>query len=204
LSSPHILISHSRVFIVSYYSMHKIVVIGGGAVGKSALTIQFLRQHFVYEYDPTIEDSYQKQVAIDGITCLLDILDTAGQDEYSAMRDQYMRNGQGFLFVYSVIDRKSFEALVTLRQQLLRAKDTDVVPLVLCGNKIDLVGKREVSKEEGMELAGQWKVPILEASALNRTNVENTFFELVREIRKSSGIDYTKKPNQERKKCIIL
>ena len=57
---------------------------------------------FVEEYDPTIEDSYRKQVVIDGETCLLDILDTAGQEEYSAMRDQYMRTGEGFLLVFAV------------------------------------------------------------------------------------------------------
>ena len=48
-------------------------------------------QHFIDEYDPTIEDSYRKQVTIDDETCLLDILDTAGQEEYSAMRDQVSR-----------------------------------------------------------------------------------------------------------------
>lgn len=53
-----------------------------GGVGKSALTIQLIQNHFVDEYDPTIEDSYRKQVVIDGETCLLDILDTAGQEEY--------------------------------------------------------------------------------------------------------------------------
>ena len=59
---------------------YKLVVVGAGGVGKSALTIQLIQNHFVDEYDPTIEDSYRKQVVIDGETCLLDILDTAGQE----------------------------------------------------------------------------------------------------------------------------
>lgn len=58
-----------------------------------------LFRHILDEYDPTIEDSYRKQVAIDDDTCVLDILDTAGQEEYSAMQDQYMRTGQGFIMV---------------------------------------------------------------------------------------------------------
>jgi len=155
---------------------HKIVVIGGGGVGKSAFTIQFLRNHFVYEYDPTIEDSYQKQVAIDGKTCLMDILDTAGQDEYSAMRDQYMRTGQGFLFVYSITSRFSFESLEDLRERLFRAKDSDRVPIVLCANKCDLITDRQVTKQEGENLAKSWKIPFFEASAFTRVNVEETFF----------------------------
>ncbi|XP_061555598.1 GTPase KRas isoform X2 [Phycodurus eques] len=88
---------------------YKLVVVGAGGVGKSALTIQLIQNHFVDEYDPTIEDSYRKQVVIDGETCLLDILDTAGQEEYSAMRDQYMRTGEGFLCVYAINNTKSFE-----------------------------------------------------------------------------------------------
>lgn len=58
---------------------------------------------------PGLQDSYRKQVVIDGETCLLDILDTAGQEEYSAMRDQYMRTGEGFLCVFAINNTKSFE-----------------------------------------------------------------------------------------------
>ena len=74
---------------------YKLVIVGGGGVGKSALTIQLIQNHFIDEYDPTIEDSYRKQVTIDDETCLLDILDTAGQEEYSAMRDQTCAPARG-------------------------------------------------------------------------------------------------------------
>merc|ERR1712008_124026 len=102
---------------------YKLVIVGGGGVGKSALTIQLIQNHFIDEYDPTIEDSYRKQVTIDDETCLLDILDTAGQEEYSAMRDQYMRTGQGFLCVYSITSKGSFEEIASFREQILRVKD---------------------------------------------------------------------------------
>ena len=86
---------------------YKLVVVGGGGVGKSALTVQFIQNRFIEEYDPPIEDSYCKQllrvsVTIDDETCLLDILDTAGQEEYPAMRDSYMRTGKGFICAYAV------------------------------------------------------------------------------------------------------
>jgi small GTP-binding protein len=61
---------------------HKLVVLGEGGVGKSALSIQFVRNQFIIEYNPTIEECYRKQVTIDGVTCMLDILDTAGQEEF--------------------------------------------------------------------------------------------------------------------------
>lgn len=76
------------------------------------------------------EDSYRKQVVIDGETCLLDILDTAGQEEYSAMRDQYMRTGEGFLLVFAVNNAKSFEDISIYREQIKRVKDAEEVPMV--------------------------------------------------------------------------
>jgi len=166
---------------------YKLVIVGGGGVGKSALTIQLIQNHFIDEYDPTIEDSYRKQVTIDDETCLLDILDTAGQEEYSAMRDQYMRTGQGFLCVFAITSRTSFEEVSAFREQILRVKDADKVPLVICGNKCDLETERQVSKNEGQELAKSFESPFMETSAKARINVEESFFELVREIRKQSG-----------------
>lgn len=64
---------------------------------------------------------------IDGETCLLDILDTAGQEEYSAMRDQYMRTGEGFLLVFALNEHKSFENIQHYREQIRRVKDSDEV-----------------------------------------------------------------------------
>lgn len=117
--SPHSLLVHPHTHTYT-----------AGGVGKSALTIQLIQNHFVDEYDPTIEDSYRKQVVIDGETCLLDILDTAGQEEYSAMRDQYMRTGEGFLCVFAIDNMKSFEDIESYRGQIRRVKDADDIPMI--------------------------------------------------------------------------
>lgn len=131
-------------------------------VGKSALTIQLIQSHFVDEYDPTIEgalsplyttssngfvDSYRKQCVIDDEVALLDVLDTAGQEEYSAMREQYMRTGEGFLLVYSITSRSSFEEISTFQQQILRVKDRDSYPIIIVANKADLEHERHVSSQ---------------------------------------------------------
>ncbi len=92
-------------------------------------------------------DSYRKQCVIDDEVALLDVLDTAGQEEYAAMREQYMRTGEGFLLVYSITSRQSFEEILTFQQQILRVKDKDYFPIIIVGNKCDLDAEREVSRQ---------------------------------------------------------
>lgn len=163
---------------------YKLVVVGGGGVGKSCLTIQLIQSHFVDEYDPTIEDSYRKQCVIDDEVALLDVLDTAGQEEYSAMREQYMRTGEGFLLVYSITSRQSFEEIATFQQQILRVKDKDYFPVIVVGNKCDLDMERAVSQQEGRDLANHFSCRFIETSAKSRINVDEAFYNLVREIRR--------------------
>jgi len=170
---------------VSHFHLQSVLaVVGGGGVGKSALTVQFIQNIFLEAYDPTIEDSYRKQAAIDDETCFLEILDTAGQEEYRALRDQYMRSGVGFVLVYSIVDRKTFDEISDFYDQICRVKDSDDVPMVLVGNKCDLESERVISAEEGRNFAKQHKMAFLEASAKMRRNVDEVFYELVREVRK--------------------
>ncbi|GIY49080.1 ras-related protein Rap-1b [Caerostris extrusa] len=114
------------------------------AVFVQIKTVQFVQGIFVEKYDPTIEDSYRKQVEVDGQQCMLEILDTAGTEQFTAMRDLYMKNGQGFVLVYSITAQSTFNDLQDLREQILRVKDTDDVPMILVGNKCDLEDERVV------------------------------------------------------------
>jgi len=182
----------------------KLVVVGGGGVGKSALTIQFIQSHFVSDYDPTIEDSYRKQCVIDERVAHLDILDTAGQEEFSAMREQYMRNGEGFLLVFSVTDRSSFDEINKFYNQILRVKDRTEFPMILAGNKSDLEYERTISTSEGQELARQLKIQYLETSAKQRTNVDQAFYDLVRAIRKFNAEIEAPVRKKKKGKCTIL
>merc|ERR1712038_1217248 len=168
---------------------YKIVVVGGGGVGKSAITIQFIQSYFVTDYDPTIEDSYTKQCVIDDTVAKLDILDTAGQEEFSAMREQYMRSGEGFLLVFSLADRTSYEEIYKFHKQVLRVKDRDEFPMLIVANKADLEKNRQVSRPECENMAKQLKTPFIECSAKNRMNVDQAFYELVRLIRKFQALE---------------
>jgi len=184
---------------------YKLVVLGGCGVGKSALTIRLVTDNFLDEYDPTIEDSYRKELVVDDETAMLDILDTAGQEEFSSMQDQWMRDGKGFLLVYNITSRPTFDEVSVLYDKILRTKEAARVPIVLVGNKCDLKDERQVEYTEGAEIAKQWGCAFFEASAKIKLNNEACFFELVRAIRAENK----KKDGKPKKKdgggiCVIL
>jgi len=190
---------------------YKIVVLGSGGVGKSALTVQFVQNIFVEKYDPTIEDSYRKQVEVDGTQCMLEILDTAGTEQFTAMRDLYMKNGQGFALVYSITSQSTLQDLQEIREQILRVKDTDDVPLVLVGNKCDLETERAVGREQGASLARSWgNTAFMETSAKSKINVNEMFCDLVRQINRRGGDGNRRNrrgPNQAKQDdgcCVVL
>ncbi|XP_048523154.1 GTP-binding protein Rit2 [Dendroctonus ponderosae] len=171
--------------------VYKIVVLGDGGVGKSGISMQVVQNMNVNLLCPFAEDSYQQQAVIDGVPALLDILDTAGQVEFTAMRDQYMRCGEGFVICYSVTDRHSFQEASEYRKLIQKVRASEDTPIVLIGNKFDLHLQRKVTTEEGQFLAQQFNCPFYETSACLRSYVDDAFHSLVRQIRKkeeSSGL----------------
>lgn len=161
---------------------YKVVVLGSGGVGKSALTVKFVSGTFMEKYDPTIEDFYRKEIEVDGAPSVLEILDTAGTEQFASMRDLYIKNGQGFVIVYSITSLQTFQDIKTMKDQIARVKGTDKVPVLLVGNKCDLEHQREVHTTEGAALAQFWGSPFLEASAKSTQNVNEVFIEIVREM----------------------
>eukprot|EP00093_Oithona_nana_P013143 13143.XXX_190977_192474_1 [CDS] Oithona nana genome sequencing. len=191
-------------------SLHKVIMVGSGGVGKSALTLQFMYDEFVEDYEPTKADSYRKKVVLDGEEVQIDILDTAGQEDYAAIRDNYFRSGEGFLCVFSITEDDSFQATQEFREQILRVKGDDTIPFILVGNKSDLTDRRAVPIQNARAQSDDWKVPYVETSAKTRENVDKVFFDLMREIRArkmdTEGNNPEKKGKSTRKKikCTIL
>ncbi|XP_059482094.1 ras-related protein Ral-a isoform X1 [Neocloeon triangulifer] len=192
-------------------ALHKVIMVGSGGVGKSALTLQFMYDEFVEDYEPTKADSYRKKVVLDGEEVQIDILDTAGQEDYAAIRDNYFRSGEGFLCVFSITEHESFQATEEFREQILRVKNDDNIPFLLVGNKSDLKDKRKVSLQEATSRAQQWGVPYVETSAKTRENVDKVFFDLMREIRsrkmeenKANNGKSKDKCKRKKRKCTIL
>jgi len=161
----------------------RVTLLGDGGVGKTALALQFTLNCFIENYDPTLEDVYRKQVTVDEQLCFVEVIDTAGQQEYSALQDQWVREGQGFILVYSVTSRASFSRLEDFHQTMIRIKRYTPVCIVV-GNKSDQL-KREVTTEEGRRLAQKFGCQFMETSAKTSQNVDNMFTDLVRTLRAS-------------------
>uniref|UniRef100_A0A3Q3W243 small monomeric GTPase n=1 Tax=Mola mola TaxID=94237 RepID=A0A3Q3W243_MOLML len=189
-------------------ALHKVIMVGSGGVGKSALTLQFMYDEFVEDYEPTKADSYRKKVVLDGEDVQIDILDTAGQEDYAAIRDNYFRSGEGFLLVYSITEHESFTATSEFREQILRVKEEEAIPLLLVGNKSDLEERRQVSADEAAAKAAEWGVQYVETSAKTRANVDKVFFDLMREVHKKKMAESKDKNGpsgkKKKKRCCIL
>ncbi|KYQ89337.1 small GTPase [Tieghemostelium lacteum] len=165
---------------------YKLVMLGIGGVGKSSVSMRFVQGQFTPDYDPTIEDAYVTQHEIDGKHIKIEILDTAGQEFYtSGVHDKVFRIGEGFVLVYSITSRESFEKIKDIREKILWARDTESIPMIIVGNKNDIERERKVSVQEGKDLARDFNCPFLETSAKTNNNITECINTILREVIKS-------------------
>eukprot|EP01122_Echinamoeba_exundans_P017333 TRINITY_DN9113_c0_g1_i1.p1 TRINITY_DN9113_c0_g1~~TRINITY_DN9113_c0_g1_i1.p1 ORF type:complete len:253 (+),score=59.09 TRINITY_DN9113_c0_g1_i1:50-808(+) len=167
-----------------HISTYKLVLLGDQAVGKSALAQQLAFSRFPENHDPTIENVVTTKMAIDAVPTQLHLLDTAGEEALSCMIHQSIIAGNGFVLVYSITDRDSFQSMEQYYSQVIQIKETSQIGIVLIGNKADQDHNREVSLEEGTKLAKRLGVPFFETSAKTRKDLTQAFCGAVREIRK--------------------
>ena len=158
----------------------KLVVLGKSLVGKSALTYRFISDKFPEEHDTTVEDQYKTVVSINGTTYELEILDTAGQDDYQTMLDTWIEYGNCFLLVYSIDDNDSFKQIRFKYDRIHQIKNKEKFSVLIVGNKCDLSDNfRKVSKDEVDIYTKSIGVHFLEVSALKRINVKEVFLQVV-------------------------
>ena len=157
-------------------------------------------------YEPTKADNYRKKTVVSGEQCQIDILDTAGQEDYAVVRDNYFRTGEGFLCVFSLTERETFETMRDFREQILRVKIDEQIPIILVGNKVDIRDQRMVTADEASALAQSWGVQYEETSAKTKLNVDKIYYDLVIQIkrRKEAASGPNQKKKKKKSKCTIL
>ncbi|KAG6336604.1 hypothetical protein ID866_2480 [Astraeus odoratus] len=179
----------------------RIAVLGSRSVGKSSLVIQFIENHFVEAYYPTIESTFSKAVAYKGLEYDCDIIDTAGQDEYSILNSKHAIGIHGYVLVYSIASRRSFDMVKIVYDKIIDFCGKNEIPCVIVGAKSDLQS-RQVQPNEGEELAKTKQAAWVETSAKNDVNVGKVFELCLAEIEKRSPHSQADQP--ESSKCIIM
>ena len=187
----------------------KILLLGDSEVGKSCFLMRYSDNVFVENYITTIGLDYKlKNVKLDsGKTIKVQLWDTAGQDKYRTIAKNYFKGSHGILLLYDVTKQSSFQNIRDWIQDI-REEVSQKAIIFLIGNKIDLVDKRKISKEKGIELAEEYKLPFFEASAKSGENVDEVFKALYKKIsevygdlEKEMGTKLNKRKKNKRKCC---
>ncbi|PFH47441.1 hypothetical protein AMATHDRAFT_67744 [Amanita thiersii Skay4041] len=179
----------------------KIAVLGSRSVGKSSLVNAFIENHFVDAYYPTIESTFAKSVTYKGVEYDCHIIDTAGQDEYSPLNSQYAIGIHGYILVYSITSRNSFNMIQIVYDKVTNFSGLPEIPCVIVGSKCDLVQNRQVEPIEGSRLAETNKAAFLETSAKENINVAKVFEMVLAEIEKRTSSGSTE-PQTSR--CVVM
>ncbi|THH31327.1 hypothetical protein EUX98_g2890 [Antrodiella citrinella] len=151
----------------------KIAVLGSRSVGKSSLVVQFIENHFVESYYPTIESTFTKSINYKGVEYDCDIIDTAGQDEFTILNSKHAIGIHGYILVYSVTSRKSFDMIQIVYDKIIEFCGLNSIPCVIVGSKTDLQQSisRQVPAKEGEDLATSVHAAWVETSAKTNVNV---------------------------------
>lgn len=167
----------------------KIAVLGARAVGKSSLTQSFVTGSFTERYDPTIESTQHKTIRFRKVHFATDIVDTAGMDEFSRLSRNASLGVHGYILVFSIASKPSFETVDQVNDALLNTLgDAPDVPRVLVGSMNDLEDSRQVTQSEAQALADSWGVPYMECSSKTGESVADVFHTLLKEIEKDDGL----------------
>lgn len=176
-------------------------IVGSRSVGKSSLTVQFVDGHFVDSYYPTIENTFSKVIKYKNQDFATEIIDTAGQDEYTILNSKHFIGIHGYMIVYSVGSKQSFDMIRIIREKILNHLGADTVPLMIVGNKSDLrPEQRQVKPEDGKKLAEELHCGWTEASAKYKENIVKAFEGMIGEIEKGQENGEVK----EGKNCAVM
>ena len=170
--------------MVNFDYLLKYIIIGDAAVGKSNLLLRYVHGQFKPEYQLTIGVEFgAKNIEISSKTFRIQIWDTAGQENFRSITRAYYKNSVCALVVYDISSRDSFNNVMSWIEDC-KNQSPKTIFIVLVGNKSDLEDKRQVTYEEGKELADKNELLLFESSAKEATNVEDIFVNSAKEIAK--------------------
>ncbi|KAL4492397.1 hypothetical protein ABPG72_005532 [Tetrahymena utriculariae] len=196
----------------------KIVVLGQGGVGKTCMILRLRNDDFDENYVPTLQDTYHKNLVVDGLVTQLEILDTAGQEDYEVLRDMWIRNGQCFILMYSINNQESFEDVKSLVKRIEMVKCINQktfqemnIQIIIVGSKLDLDNERQVKRELAENFAKQHNLLFKETSAKTGQGCVEVFEDLIRkqknqqkDINQKQSKSKTKPKKKRKFRCTLI
>ncbi|EDR29399.1 hypothetical protein, conserved [Entamoeba dispar SAW760] len=189
---------------------YKLVVFGASRIGKTSTILQFIGGRFIETYQPSGDETYQKTIQIDNKRVEIDISDVCVSEESKGSTHYYIRTRDGFILMYSITSRYSFDLIQDIHNEIYRIRDKEMnehIPCIIVGNKSELTEEREVGTEEGMKYSESVRCHFIESSAKRNENI-NEIFEIITKdvIKYKENNNQIESSNEEikQKGCFIV
>ena len=171
---------------------YKVLLLGNSYVGKTCILLRFSEDTYNDDYEVTIGLNYRiKTLNIDNNPIRMQIWDTSGEEKFKAIAKNFYRGAHGVLLIYDICEKNSFLDVKSWIEQIIENTDNDDIVMILCGNKCDMEKERNISKNEGENLANSYKIPFFECSAKENINIDEIFNTLAKNIYEKVGNRYT-------------
>ena len=171
---------------------YKVLLLGNSYVGKTCILLRFSEDTYNDDYEVTIGLNYRiKTLNIDNNPIRMQIWDTSGEEKFKAIAKNFYRGAHGVLLIYDICEKNSFLDVKSWIEQIIENTDNDDIVMILCGNKCDMEKERNISKNEGENLANSYKIPFFECSAKENINIDEIFNTMAKNIYEKVGNRYT-------------
>lgn len=159
----------------------QVAVVGDGGVGKTSMIVRYIYDGFKSSYDPTLINNYTATVRLQDRVVEIDIADTAGQEDYRALRDRYIADADVMLVVFSLAESLSLQAAENLLEEIQLIRDEEHFKFVLAGNKCDIdPSERQIVNADAEALAARYGGKFIETSARTNVGINEVFLEIAR------------------------
>ena len=179
----------------------KLCVLGNTAVGKTSLINRFLSENYQVDNERTVEEQYNKNIKLKGEDCVLQITDTGGLEEYQKSLDIWINSSEGFLLVYSINEKESFEGVKLRYEKIVKYKKQKKFSVIIVGTKCDLEEERVIKKEDVNDFCTENDLESFEISTLKDNNndnennkIEEIFLDIAGKIYKNKFVLKPKEP----------
>ena len=163
--------------------IYKVLILGNSSVGKTSFLVRFSDDKFDPETLTTVGVDYKtKFIKRNNKNVKLQICDTAGQERFRTIAKNLYRNADGIIIMYDISNKKSFQDIKDWIGGINENLDSEKLGLVICGNKTDLKDKRQVNEDMRKDLEEKRNIKVIEASAKDNINVNETFIELLEQM----------------------